>query len=709
MMSKNSFWVSMKENNKRRIWLWIISSLFWFFYYPVCTAMLMSRKQEHNRIDGLVGAAARERLTDAAYQWLTFNQVRTVSIIVVIAIVCAIQGFSYLYSRKKVDMYHSVPVKKFHRFSVIYLNGVLICFVPYVLNLLLAILIAWAGGGMNGYNFIMAMLAMGLSLLLYLGIYGLTLIAVMLTGNFVITVFATVIFLSYEPLLKMLTEEYQRTFFSSFSSYSVNDRIYLSPIARIGEVMEAIDISEQGAGAVLQSVIPSLLAAILMAVVFTAIAYFCYLKRPAEAAGKAMAFERTKAVVKLFLTVPFSLGMVLVVDDIVGSNDGFLIFTMIAAVVLSNCIIEVIYEADIRAAFRKKYQILISGLCVAAIVCVFGFDLIGYDAWTPSPEKLESASFLFYDFKRWNNYIGGNMESYADYALSMPGVTDIEAICELSENRAEGEEAVVWFDVAYRMKNGKVVWRNFAVSQEQEKLLNRIIGSEEYKKMAYQLYNDDSFENFQKYKVDEITFNSGFRMDNLPIEDLAAFREAWKKDMRNLSYTELRDEFACGDICIDFSVDRSRSSWIRYNIYPSFTNVLAYLEKRGIDAEESLRAEDIASIVVTNQHSEERDKLYRQQMESVGEAEASLYMNSVDTSVTKIYTEKEKIEELLPALYHESLSTAWKRPDALNEDYYVNVRYKDGRADSAVYRTSPNAYLITDRIPDWLERETAYK
>ena len=54
MMSKNSFWVSMKENNKRRIWLWIISSLFWFFYYPVCMAMLMSRKQEHNRIDGLV-------------------------------------------------------------------------------------------------------------------------------------------------------------------------------------------------------------------------------------------------------------------------------------------------------------------------------------------------------------------------------------------------------------------------------------------------------------------------------------------------------------------------------------------------------------------------------------------------------------------------------------------------------------------------------
>ena len=60
---KNSFWASMRENNKRRIWLWMISVLFWFFYYPVCMAMLMSRKQGHNRIDGLTGAAAKERLT----------------------------------------------------------------------------------------------------------------------------------------------------------------------------------------------------------------------------------------------------------------------------------------------------------------------------------------------------------------------------------------------------------------------------------------------------------------------------------------------------------------------------------------------------------------------------------------------------------------------------------------------------------------------
>ena len=35
MTSRNSFWASLKENNKRRIWIWIISGLLWFIYYPV--------------------------------------------------------------------------------------------------------------------------------------------------------------------------------------------------------------------------------------------------------------------------------------------------------------------------------------------------------------------------------------------------------------------------------------------------------------------------------------------------------------------------------------------------------------------------------------------------------------------------------------------------------------------------------------------------
>ena len=118
-------------------------------------------------------------------------------LVTVVSVICAIQGFSYLYSRKKVDLYHSVPVKKSRRFAVIFTNGILICFVPYLVNLLLAMVIAWFSGGMDGHIFSKALIAAVLHLLLYLGIYGFAILAVMLTGNLVITVFATVIFLVY--------------------------------------------------------------------------------------------------------------------------------------------------------------------------------------------------------------------------------------------------------------------------------------------------------------------------------------------------------------------------------------------------------------------------------------------------------------------------------------------------------------------------------
>ena len=177
MMSKNSFLVSLKENSKRRIWLWIVSELFWLFYYPVGMAMLMSRKMEHNRIDGMVGEAARKRLAETAEAWLGGGYNTTAVLVTVVAVICAIQGFSYLYSRKKVDLYHSVPVKKSRRFAVIFTNGILICFVPYLVNLLLAMVIAWFSGGMDGHIFSKALIAAVLHLLLYLGIYGFAILA----------------------------------------------------------------------------------------------------------------------------------------------------------------------------------------------------------------------------------------------------------------------------------------------------------------------------------------------------------------------------------------------------------------------------------------------------------------------------------------------------------------------------------------------------
>lgn len=705
MMSKNSFLVSLKENNKRRIWLWIVSELLWFFYYPVGMAMLMSRKTEHNRLDGLAGEAARQRLVEAAGDWLGGGFHIIAVLMTGAAIICAIQGFSYLYSRKKVDLYHSVPVKKSRRFAVIFTNGILVCLIPYLVNLLLAMLIAWFSGGMDGHNFSRAWTAALLHLLLYLGVYAITVLAAMLTGNLVITVFATAIFLLYEIIVRLLLEGYMVKFFSYYSYYSSGDALYLSPFWYFGMAAEGFE----GGG----SPLGAILGMLLLIAFVTGFAYYCYWKRPSEAAGKAMAFEKSKAVVKLFLTVPFSLGVALIVDDIVVSNRVLVIFSMMIAVVLSNAVIEVIYEADIKAAFRKKRQTLISGLCTAAIASIFCFDFIGYDAWVPSPEKLEDAVFLF----SRGSYVDKDMEMMAleKYALGKPGVTDIEAICGLSAKKKTDGDFLIWMDVAYRMKNGRVVWRNFAVDAGEEELLNRIIGSEEYKRMAYQHYDDNDYEYIKDYiekqKMKEVAFNNGFRVENLNPEEAETIRELWKKDMENFDYSTLREEYKCGVIEMETKGEWKNSSYNIYNVscdvYPSFTNLREYLKEKGIDTDAYVKAEDIESMTVTNYHTEEEMKLRKEMEEKYGDSYVTVTME--DVSVTKTFTEEEKIRELAGALYPSYLSRQWKASGEISGEYYVTIKYKNGKADSAAYRGDAGAPLIADRIPGWLEAETAYK
>ena len=90
MTSKISYWADIRENNKRRIWLWLVSWLFWFFYYPVGMLMLMSRTKTHNLIGELPPDEAGQRLLEAANEWLSFRGVLYV-ITVVAAVLSAIQ------------------------------------------------------------------------------------------------------------------------------------------------------------------------------------------------------------------------------------------------------------------------------------------------------------------------------------------------------------------------------------------------------------------------------------------------------------------------------------------------------------------------------------------------------------------------------------------------------------------------------------------
>lgn len=99
MISKNSFWVRIRENLKRRGWTVLLCMLSMFLVLPVCQAMAISvdRKNVENGtvyymgiFDG-PGWVARNFMNA-----ISFDRVLLI-ITAAFAVLFAIQGFSWLY------------------------------------------------------------------------------------------------------------------------------------------------------------------------------------------------------------------------------------------------------------------------------------------------------------------------------------------------------------------------------------------------------------------------------------------------------------------------------------------------------------------------------------------------------------------------------------------------------------------------------------
>ena len=119
-------------------------------------------------------------------------------IIIGLAILIGTQGFVYLHNKRQVDFYHSQPVSRKRRFWVLWSNGIVIFLVTYLINMFLGMVVASAFGCMSGVILTGAMKGFFLYFLLFLGIYHISIIAVLLTGNTLVSLLAMAVLLGYE-------------------------------------------------------------------------------------------------------------------------------------------------------------------------------------------------------------------------------------------------------------------------------------------------------------------------------------------------------------------------------------------------------------------------------------------------------------------------------------------------------------------------------
>lgn len=723
MTFKNSYLTSMLENFKRRTWLYALSLLFFILYFPVATilyneASLTSALPAYTAADVNLMTLCLEDIRDNLLSHLGFNM-GTAFLLIVCAVLCALQGFGYLDSRQKVDFYHSLPVSKTKRFSIIYLNGLLAVLIPYLISLLLSLIatgfISWdIVGEATPY----VMLSFGLNILFYLAVYSLSIIAVLLTGNKVIAFLGASFFMLYEFFFRVVVDAFSSTFFISYSyvSYCMEKTI-TSPVVlyfiKLGEMdYWRANMIQLNSNIGISAALPLL----LYAIVYAGIAYLLFLKRPSEASGKAIAFPVIKPALKLLIMVPFSAITGLLFYSTTNNSIVFLIFGFVIGLLLSHGILEVIFEFELRACMRHGRQLLIGSALVLLFYFTFEFDLLGYDRYVPKPDKVASAAVIlpyrnqsFYTY--YNSYEEFSWSGWSEYQYAHSKVTDVEAVCSLAEesykdfavNNSDTEsDDIAEISLKYNMKNGDTIFRTIRVDfRKNEELLSRIFMNPGYKQGAYQIFDEKLFtpEILSNCKL---YYSNGVSENQLTPWLTEEFLDIYRQDLMNLSFQEATYGLACGEIRLNYKRQTDNNyntaDW-NFPIFPSFQNTIAYLKEHGLYAEEFLPPEKVYSITITNYSANEYD--YSDYQEYFGDK--TPYLDS--PGQTTEYTDEQQIKEILPALYPKRLAAYSHSNPLLLFDYDVKVNipaadYPDSSRDYTV--DSAAFYLIQDKTPEFV-------
>ncbi|MEY8337386.1 DUF6449 domain-containing protein [Lachnospiraceae bacterium 62-35] len=522
MTSKNWFFKFLIEDIKRRLWAVALVTLLFFFSFPVVTVFMAGNRWNWSDDTWL------RSFSSFMLGLVSKNNGWTATVIVILALVCAVSGFAWLDSKKKVDFYHSIPLRREKIFAINYLCGILIVAVPYTFNLFISACIA-ALQGVPSIIFIEALKGWTYFMVYYLMLYATVVIAVIMTGNLIVGLLGTGVFFFYFPLALLLTEGYFETWFYTycgderFMEYAKN----LSPF-----------INYCVGGSLTWKFF---LIRLAVGLAFTGIALFLYKKRPSEASGKAMAFSVSKPIIRILIVMLSSLMGGLFCWSM-RDNTGWAIFGLITGCLISHCVIEIIYHFDFKRLFSNYQQMIGCFVVSALILCIFRYDWFGYDRYIPKESSVKTASILVDNLDDWVDYItfkpydpDKNMElydrvrrQYGEDEIPYPPydwdqesrnthifkemkLQDVEPVLSIasqgvdfamkkrkweednrnrftSETYGYRKKNAVYCSVTiqYQLKNGRTVQRWYSVEKEMiDAAVSKIFGQTEYKESVY--------------------------------------------------------------------------------------------------------------------------------------------------------------------------------------------------------------------------------
>ncbi len=703
MTSRHLYFKLLREDMKRKLWAAALLGLSLFFSLPIAMAMILPSYQPNQ---DTTFEAVIARRTNNVTTMLDFDGRYPIVMLIffITAIVMGISTFAYLHNKKQVDFYHSLPVKRNLWFAVHISTGILIPAGIYLIAASVSLVVAGVNGVRLSVIFPYAIHGFFFHILYYILIYITVVLAVIMTGTKLAAILGTAVFFIYFPAVSGLMVSFYALFFDTY--YYGAPTIWNKVVSKISPIYELILAVSDGVA--IGHVVGTAGAILGLGL----ISFLLYQKRPSEAAGKTMAFAWSKGIIKVFLVIAFGLTGGLFFYSI-RDTLAWLVFGVIVGVVISHCVIEVIYHSDFKKLFCHEKTMAACMAVGLLISLAFYFDFFRYDEYVPSDSQVAYSSIDFGN-DHWVSYTYYfDISDEREDVLTRGRITDqTEAVLGIAQEGIRQLDKDISFDydqwsnvvICYTMKSGRKVYRQYYMYLDPVMdLADQIYLDLNYKKALYPGLDLELSEVINHMVYQDVMEKDVYLLSE-DQEKKKAVAESYRQEFLELSMSARETECPIGALLmISDETDRkiqenagkiSNRSYLYsgyfYPIYPSFTKTIEALADCGIRAGESLDPENFRQIqIVLEWPFEDLEKEEYEQYEMEADNDEEPY------SIT--YSNPEEIRKIMEAF---SPRDCTKNSMVLSSRYRVYLTMKDMTvlADSNFI----TGFLIDGKVPDFV-------
>ncbi len=689
MTSKTSFFKSLREDVRHRIWVPALACVVFLLGLIFSTLTVQDLSfQAANGMDSYLAARLVNQIT-CMYDHQNF----LLTIVAVTgAIICGMQGFSYLTSKCQLDFYHSLPLKREKFFLIRWCNGVLFYAVPaFVFSVLSCIMLA-AFGFFSAPVLFSVVTGFLHNLLIFLLVYHSAILACMVTGNILVSLGLLGIMCIYTFTITKLVPTFMSVYYDTYANFSSGLAEYLNYLAPGWLIVNLFNAPTVGL----------YVFTIIFVAALLAVSVLVYRIRSSEAAGKAIAFSRLRSVLRILIVIPVALYIGLAFGQLAPGFSAFWsIFGLLVFLVLTHAILEVIFDFDIHSAFHHRKEMLACAVFCVAFTSVFLTDVLKLDEQIPSQHSVKAVYMdlpidndMSYSALKSANYVA--LTSYREEHAFLAG-DDLDKAYDLLAYRSaiaqpqaeeitddRGEESyynVVNLNVRFVKNNGQSEYRHFQfVLEDAEAALGAVYNTATYKQGHYQILDSACKDAFSGMTItdsaDSMMVRSTTHTNLFTAKETSEFINVLQKDVSAFTYEQLTSEIPIARV--DFSNEKTGAN-MQYYIYPSYTESIAWMKGKGIDFDSWKQREAISLYITKNQYEPvyEGDTAASIDNESAGSYPVVITDSKVIASIypylhNEYFAERTQFAQAHAAIHKGVTATiTWKEGDDQTESYFV--------------------------------------